>query len=147
MASVNNFRDFKPTIMIVEDHDALRDSLKSWLGSVFYGCNIVIAKSGEEALDKSFTQKPDIVLMDVMLPGINGIEAARRIKDTVPGIHVVILSIYEDSAYQADAAAAGVYAYIPKREMGSTLISMIAGLLSDAVKMPSDLAVERGNEK
>ena len=130
--------DLKPVIMIVEDHDALRYSLKSWLGSVFHDCSILLAKNGEEAVDKSSVHQPDIVLMDVMLPGINGIEAARRIKKSVPKAQVVILSIYEDSAYQADAATAGVYAYIPKRKMGTSLIPMITKLLSGTMQISSD---------
>jgi two-component system response regulator NreC len=142
MGSVNNPRNVKPTIMIVEDHDALRDSLKSWIGSVFQSCSILLAKNGEEAVDKSSVQQPDIVLMDVMLPGINGIEAARRIKEAAPKAQVVILSIYEDSAYQADAATAGVSAYIPKREMGTSLIPMITKLLSGMTQISSDRSTE-----
>lgn len=126
-------RNAKPTILIVEDHDALRDSLKTWLGTIFKDCNILQAKNGEEALDRVFAHSPDIVLMDVMLPKMNGIEAARRIKNTVPKTQVVMLSIYEDSAYKADAAAAGVSAYIPKRKMGTELIPVITKLLSGQV--------------
>lgn len=126
-------RNAKPTILIVEDHDALRDSLKTWLGTIFKDCNILQAKNGEEALDRVFAHLPDIVLMDVMLPKMNGIEAARRIKNTAPKTQVVMLSIYEDSAYKADAAAAGVSAYIPKRKMGTELIPVITKLLSGQV--------------
>lgn len=126
-------RNAKPTILIVEDHDALRDSLKTWLGTIFKDCNILQAKNGEEALDRVFAHLPDIVLMDVMLPKMNGIEAARRIKNTAPKTQVVMLSTYEDSAYKADAAAAGVSDYIPKRKMGTELIPVITKLLSGQV--------------
>ena len=69
--------------------------------------------------------------MDVMLPGMNGIHAAGRIMEMLPHAKVIMLSIYEDAAYQADAAAAGTFAYVPKRKMGSELIPMITRLLGE----------------
>ncbi len=126
-----------PVILIVDDHDALRDSLKSWLGSVFQDCMILVAKSGEDALDQAFADPPDIVLMDVLLPGMNGIKAAGRIHDVIPDAKVVMLSIYEDPAYQADAAAAGSYAYVPKRKMGTELIPLMTKALNDRYSRPA----------
>lgn len=120
----------KHIILIVEDHDELRNSLRNWLGSLFRGCNILEARSGEEALQKAKAEPPDIVLMDIMLPEMNGIEAARYIKNIVPYAQIVMLSMYEDSAYQADAVSAGATAYIPKRKMGTELIPAITKLLS-----------------
>jgi DNA-binding NarL/FixJ family response regulator len=76
------------------------------------------------------SQAPDIVLMDIGLPGMNGIEATRRIKAIAPQVRVVILSILEDPEYQADAAAAGASAYVPKRKMHTELIPILTGLLS-----------------
>ena len=131
MTSTDENNNLRPVILIVEDHDALRDSLKSWLGSVFQDCYILLARNGEDALNKVSVQPPDIVLMDVLLPGMNGITTARCFKDVVPSAKVVMLSIYEDPAYQADAVAAGAYAYIPKRKMGKELIPMITKLLQD----------------
>jgi DNA-binding NarL/FixJ family response regulator len=131
MASTDENYNPRPVILIVEDHDALRDSLKSWLGSVFRDCYILVARNGEDALNNVSVQPPDIVLMDVLLPGMNGITAARRFKEVIPSAKVVMLSIYEDPVYQADAAAAGSYAYIPKRKMGKELIPLITKLLQD----------------
>lgn len=131
MGSAAGHNNLQPVILIVEDHDALRDSLKSWLNSIFPDCNILLAKNGKDALARSFEQPPDIVLMDVLLPGMNGIEITRRIKTAVPDAKIVMLSIYEDPAYQADAASAGSFAYIPKRKMGTELISLITMLLNE----------------
>lgn len=130
MASADSkHKNLKPTILVVEDHDGLRDSLKKWLSSIFNNCSVLQAKSGEEALDAVSTQAPDIVLMDIMLPMMNGIDATRRLKNAFPDTQVVMLSIYEDSAYKADAVAAGVSAYISKRKMGTELIPVITKLL------------------
>jgi DNA-binding NarL/FixJ family response regulator len=118
------------TILIVEDHDALRDSLKNWLTSIFQDCMFLQARTGEEALELCHTHLPQIVLMDIMLPEMSGIDTTRRIKDAVPDAQVVVLSIYEDSAYKTDAAAAGAVAYISKRKMGTELVPLLTKLLS-----------------
>jgi DNA-binding NarL/FixJ family response regulator len=123
----------KPVILIVEDHDELRHSLQDWLRSFFQDCIVLEAGSANEAVEKANTESPDIVLMDVMLPGMNGIEAASRIKNLVRGVQILMLSMYEDSAYQSDAVAAGAVAYIPKRRMGADLIPAITRLLSETV--------------
>jgi DNA-binding NarL/FixJ family response regulator len=118
------------TILIVEDHDALRDSLKTWLSSIFQDCILLQAKTGEEALELSRSHLPQIVLMDIMLPAMSGIETTRQIKGVVPDAQVVMLSIYEDTAYKTDAAAAGAVAYISKRKMGTEIVPLIKKLLS-----------------
>jgi DNA-binding NarL/FixJ family response regulator len=124
----------KPVILIVEDHDELRHSLQDWLRSFFRDCNVLQAKSGEEAVQQAGAEPPDIVLMDIMLPEMNGIEAASHIKSLVPGVQILMLSMYEDSAYQSDAETAGAVGYIPKRRMGAELIPAITKLLCETVK-------------
>jgi two-component system, NarL family, response regulator LiaR len=124
------------TILIVEDHDALRNSLGNWLTSIFQDCVILQARTGEEALGLCHAHLPEIVLMDIMLPEMSGIETARLVKGVVPDAHVVMLSIYEDSAYKTDAAAAGAKAYISKRKMGTELVPLIAELLSGKGSRP-----------
>ena len=74
---------------------------------------------------------PRVVVMDLGMPGMNGIEATRCIKDAVPASHVVILTIHNSKAYRADAADAGVSAYVPKEEMEITLVPTLRALLSD----------------
>ena len=81
---------------------------------------------------------PNIVLMDIMLPAMSGIETTRHIKGVVPDAQVVMLSIYEDSAYKTDAAAAGAVAYISKRKMGTELVPLIAKLLSGNSSRPTE---------
>ena len=122
-------KNIKPVILIIEDHDALRQSLQKWLGSVFQDSNVIQSRSAEEALAKVVEIQPDVVLMDVLLPGMSGIDATRLIRDAVPKAQVVMLSIYEDSTYRDGAAAAGANTYIPKRKMGTELIPVLTKLL------------------
>jgi DNA-binding NarL/FixJ family response regulator len=133
------YQTVKPLILIVEDHDAVRASLRDWLSASFSGCRFLEAKSGEEAVALACAQSPDLILMDIVLPQMNGIEATRRIKAALPQVQVVILTMHENSAYQADAAAAGASAYVLKRTMRTELIPVVAGILShraDAVLDP-----------
>jgi len=120
----------QPTILIVEDHDAVRRLLREWLETVFPQCRVIEAASGEEAITIAQAESPRVVVMDIGLQQMNGIEATRRIKAAVPSTQVVMLTIHEAEAYRADAAAAGASAYVPKRTMHTELLPTLAALLS-----------------
>ena len=123
-----------PTVLIVEDHDTLREGLREWLSISFPGCHILEARSAKEAMDLLGTGPPDIILMDIGLSHglsqMNGIDATRHIKATTPQVQIVMLTIHEASIYQADAAAAGANAYILQRKMHAELIPAMTKLLS-----------------
>jgi len=119
------------SILIVEDNDAVRNSLYEWLSGAFPNCRFMKTKSGERAVGLVSIDPPNIVLMDVGLPQMNGIEATRRIKEKLPATEVVILTVYEDEAYQADAAAAGASAYILKRKIISDLVPELSRRLAN----------------
>jgi len=118
------------TILIVEDHDELRETLLEWLKSVFSDCTFLVAGSGEKAIELVEAHQPAIVLMDIQLPGINGIEAIRRIKKISPQTQALILSVMNVSAYRDEALAAGACAYINKQHMHVELIPALNKLLS-----------------
>jgi DNA-binding NarL/FixJ family response regulator len=117
------------TILIVEDHELVRRSLREWLEHVFPGCIVVEARTGEEALAAARACAPCVVVMDISLPGMSGIETTRRIKAIQPTVQVVMLTIHEDDPYRAEALAAGVSAYVTKRKMQAELIPALAKLL------------------
>jgi len=117
-------------ILIVEDHDELRETLVEWLKSVFSNCTFLVAGSGEKAIELAEAHQPAIVLMDIQLPGINGIEAIRRIKKISPQTQALILSVMNVSAYRDEALAAGACAYINKQHMHVELIPALNKLLS-----------------
>jgi DNA-binding NarL/FixJ family response regulator len=121
----------EPTILIVEDHEAVRASLLNLLGAAFTDCRFLEAKTGEEAIALVSAHRPEIVLMDIGLPKITGIEATRRVKAEVPTTMVVVISIHEAPNYRADADAAGANAFILKSEIPSKLIPLIKELLSE----------------
>jgi len=125
----------EPVILIVDDHEAVRAALREWLGTVLPNCQYQEASSAEEALALVQARPPTVVLMDIQLPGMNGVEATRRLKQIAPRTHVVIMTIHEDPEYQADARAAGASAYVLKRMLGSELIPIMARLVSGATSM------------
>jgi DNA-binding NarL/FixJ family response regulator len=119
------------TILIVEDHDTVRRSLRDWLEVEFPQCRVIEAASGEEAIALIRIESPRLVVMDITLPGMSGIEAARQIKATSPSAQIVMLTVHEDDTYRADAIAAGASAYVPKRAMQTELIPTLTALLAN----------------
>jgi len=92
---------------------------------------VIEATSGEQAITLIQIESPRLVLMDISLPGMSGIEATRQIKAALPSAQIVMLTIHEGDTYRADAIAAGASAYVPKRVMQTGLVPTLAALLAD----------------
>ena len=120
-----------PHILIVEDHQGVRQSLREWLELSFPRYQLLEATNGEEGVTLAQAMSPCLVIMDIGLPGMNGIEAAQSIKAAVPTTRVVMLTMYDDEAHRADAVAAGVSAYVPKREVQTELLPVLTRLLEE----------------
>jgi DNA-binding NarL/FixJ family response regulator len=116
-------------ILIVEDHPAVRESLHAWLAALFPQDIVIAAASGEEAVSIAATISPNVVIMDITLPGMSGIEATRLVKADVPAAHIIMLTIHEEDVYQMDAADAGASAFISKRLMQTLLLPAIRKFL------------------
>lgn len=125
-----------PHILIVEDHQGVRQSLREWLEISFPHYQLLEATSGKDAVTMAQTLSPCLVIMDIGLPGMNGIDATQRIKAAAPATRVVMLTIYDDEAHRADAAAAGVSAYVPKRKVQTELLPVLTRLLAEARQEP-----------
>jgi len=118
------------TILIVEDHEGMRQSMRKWLSSAFEDTDFFDASTGEAAVELCKHTRPDLVVMDIKLPGINGIEATKQIKKILPDTKVVMLTIYDVQAFQAGAIEAGASAFISKNSMYHELIPTIQRLIS-----------------
>jgi DNA-binding NarL/FixJ family response regulator len=128
-----------PQILIVEDHQGVRQSLREWLELSFPRYQLLEATSGEEGVTMARATSPFLVIMDIGLPGMNGIEAAQSIKAAVPATRVVMLTMFDDEAHRADAVAAGVSAYVPKRKVQTELLPVLTVLLGeDGCETPPD---------
>jgi DNA-binding NarL/FixJ family response regulator len=80
------------------------------------------AETGEDAVAQADAQPPDLILMDINLPGINGIEATRRIRATHPDVAVILLSTYSEADLPDDARDVGAIAYVHKEDFGPALV-------------------------
>lgn len=112
-------------VLLVDDHAILRAGLRALLG--YYADIKVVgeAQNGEEALDQVDKYRPKVVLMDVAMQGMNGLETTRLIRQRYPCTRVLVLSQHEDRQYVIPLLRAGAAGYIPKRAMGKDLINAI----------------------
>jgi len=120
----------KRTLLIVDDHEMVRAALRDWLAEVFRDIRIIEAGTGEDAVALATSEPIDVVIMDVRLPGISGIEAMRRIKAATPSTEALILTVYDAAEYHTDAMASGARAYVLKNRLHKDLVPELRELLT-----------------
>jgi len=112
-------------VLLVDDHRIFRESLHSLLAQM---PNILVvgeAGDGQEAIEVTRQLVPDIVCMDIGMPGINGIKATRELRTVCPAVKVIALSTHADNVYVMDMMAAGASGYVTKAEGGQELLRAI----------------------
>jgi DNA-binding NarL/FixJ family response regulator len=143
-------------IAIVEDDAPARKIFAGWIDRSEGLCCIGEHGNGAEAVDGLVAQQPNVVLMDINLPGMNGIECVRRLKPVLPKTQFVMLTVYEDADHIFQALAAGASGYllkqIPKAQLlaalrdvyegGSPMTSKIARKVVQAFQAPRGSAAE-----
>jgi len=120
-----------PTILLADDHIILRQGLRSVLEKEFHFDVIGEANNGREAIELAQQYTPDIVIMDVSMPGMNGIEATRTITSGQPGTKVIALSMHTDSHFIHDMLKAGASAYLLKQCVYDELQNAIRSVLQN----------------
>ena len=143
-------------VAIVDDDDGVRTKLVHAIAR-FDGCTCVGQfSSGEDALARLPASSPDVVLMDINLPGMNGIECVRQLKLAHPGIEFIMLTVYEDTESVFNALAAGASGYllklVPRPELleaiqrvhagGSPMTSHIARKVVQSFRQPAPMGAE-----
>jgi DNA-binding NarL/FixJ family response regulator len=114
-------------ILIADDHALFRDSLKSLLES--HDIDVVAeAKNGQEAVELTWDCKPDVVLMDLMMPVMDGLEATKRIAAELPDVKVVILTASDDDNNLFEAIKSGAKGYLLKDLESSQFFSLLEGV-------------------
>lgn len=110
-----NMKPAEPiTILIVDDHAIVRQGLRM-LFTIQANCSVVgEADNGEKAVALAAEHVPDIVLMDLVMPGLDGVETTRRVKQVSPRSHVIVLTSYEDDEHIFPAFRAGALSYVLK---------------------------------
>lgn len=127
------------TIFCVEDHNEIRNGIMYMLGTrADYTCSAY--KNGTEVLAAVNETKPDVILMDINLPDISGIECTRRIKDQFPDVLIMMFTVLEDSDKIFEALKAGASGYLLKNNGGAELFEAIDELIKGGAPMSSVIA-------
>lgn len=131
---------FKSRIVIVEDNDAIREGFALIINSVSNYYVVNTYSNAEDAIKHIKKDRPDVVLMDLELPGMNGIEAIAIIKKDHPQIDLIVNTIYENSELVFQALVAGATGYITKNSNHSELLDAIEEVLHGGAPMSSKIA-------
>ncbi len=127
-------------ISIVEDNDKLRGTLAKVIGRAEGFKFVSDYGSAEDALAGLPKVKPDVVLMDINLPGMNGVECVRKLKAALPETQVIMLTVYEDTENIFNALAAGANGYLLKRTTTKELIQAIHDVKRGGSPMTTHIA-------
>jgi len=128
------------SISIVEDNDQLRGTLAKLIGRTEGFRFVSDYASAEDALAGLPKVKPEVVLMDINLPGINGVECVRKLKQILPQTQVMMLTVYEDTENIFKALAAGANGYMLKRTPTKELIAAIREMQRGGSPMTTHIA-------
>ncbi|NVK34633.1 MAG: response regulator transcription factor [Rhodobacteraceae bacterium] len=119
------------SILLADDHELVRDGIRARLEHIDTFHIVGEVKTGLEAVQKANELKPDLILMDVSMPEMNGLDATRKIRESCPQTSVLMLSIYDTPEYVHGAMQAGAKGYILKdicaREMTTAIKSVASG--------------------
>jgi DNA-binding NarL/FixJ family response regulator len=130
----------KLRILLADDHQVVRDGLRLLIDGQGDMRVIGEAGNGKEALRQARDLKPDVVVMDLSMPEMNGLQATERLKAESPGIKVVALTVHEDVSYLLQLCKAGAAGYVLKRSAGDDLIHAIRMVAAAGVHFDPTLA-------
>jgi DNA-binding NarL/FixJ family response regulator len=117
-------------ILIADDHDLIHNGIKNILRPIKRFKIIGKANNGEEAVRKAMELKPDVILMDISMPVLNGIEATKIITDKFPGIKIIALTQYEEPEYVVQILKSGGCGYLLKNSNKNEFVEAIESVLS-----------------
>jgi DNA-binding NarL/FixJ family response regulator len=118
-------RDESITIVIADDNAAVRGGLRSHITAQFGLAVIGEAADGEQAWASACALRPDVLLLDLSMPGVSGLEAAERIAADCPTVRIIVLTMHEERSYVARLLRAGAAGYVVKRTAATSLVPAI----------------------
>lgn len=127
-------------IALVEDSAPLRRNLERMIRRAASLKCVCACGSAEEALEQVPKHKPDVILMDINLPGASGIECTARLKQALPKVQVIMLTVYEDTGSIFSALKAGACGYLLKRSSPAEILDAIQNVCTGGAPMTSEIA-------
>jgi len=129
-------------ILTVDDHPVLREGIAAVLASEQDMVLVAEASNGREAVEQFRTHHPDVTLMDVQMPEVNGIDAIVKIREEFPDARIIVLTTYTGDAQAARAFKAGAYGYLLKNMVRKELIDTIRTVHAGKKRIPPEIAIE-----
>ncbi len=127
-------------VMLVDDHEIVRTGLKAFLDTQD-GIQVVSeASSGEEAVRFAQEVRPSVIVMDITMPGMSGLEATRRVADLCPDCKVLVLTVHNDQQYFFEMMTAGAAGYVTKQAAAEELVDAIRAVAHGQVYLQPVLA-------
>lgn len=120
---------FPSQVFVVDDHPVVRMGLRHLFDQVDHLSIVGEAASGEEALDQISGVDPDLVIVDISLDGMGGIELTRHLDTNLPGVPVLIISMHDDAYYVREAFNAGAQGYVLKDKVNKVLVEAVESIL------------------
>jgi two-component system response regulator NreC len=127
-------------LMLVDDHDVIRTGLRSFLETQPGFKVVAEAKNGLQALEKAEEAQPDIVLMDITMPDMDGIEATLKFKELYPDCQILVLTVHADKQYFMKMLEVGASGYVTKQAAADELIAAIQAVADGHVYLQPALA-------
>jgi DNA-binding NarL/FixJ family response regulator len=129
-------------ILSVDDHPLLRQGIASLVNAEPDMKLVAEASNGQEAIEKFRLHRPDVTLMDLQMPGLNGMEAISGIQSEFPNARIIVLTTYAGDVQALRALKAGARAYVLKRQVHRELLETIRAVHAGQKRIPSEIAVE-----
>ena len=129
-------------LLLVDDHAVVRSGLRMLLQAEPDLAIVGEAENGTQAITQAVILQPDVIVMDISMPDMNGIEATRRIKAVCPNTAVLALTVHEDNPYFFEMLNAGASGYVPKRAAPDDLVSAIRTVYQGGVSLYPSVAKE-----
>lgn len=130
----------KHRTLIVEDHNLLRQGLRSLVGALPDFEVVGEAREGKEAIRQALSLQPDLILMDLSMPGMNGIEATAQIKRRLPQIRVIALTAFKSDEYVREALRAGADGYVMKDASYDELLIALRSVMTGKTFLSPDVS-------
>ena len=127
-------------LMLVDDHDIVRTGLKAFLDTQSNLQVVAEASGGEDAIARMLETQPDVVVMDISMPGTDGLEATRQLKRLHPDVHILALTVHEDKQYLFEMLSAGASGYLTKQAAAEELVEAIQTVAQENVYLQPTLA-------